>query len=47
MIGNIKRKWQEAKYRSNLKKSLQMATIDQLKITLDETKKELQRRSRK
>lgn len=47
MLGKLKRIVAETKYRQNLKASLQQATIDQLKITLDETKKELARRSRK
>lgn len=47
MIGKLKRQFNETKYRLNLRNTLQQSDIEQLRITLDEVKKELERRNKK
>lgn len=46
-MGVLIRKAQELKFRLKLRKSLQEETIELVKITYDESKKELERRNKK
>lgn len=47
MIGRIKRKVSEFKFRNNLKNALQQESTECLYWTLEETKKEIERRNKK
>lgn len=47
MIGQIKRKVNEVKFRFNLKAALQSENDECLKWTLEEVKKEIERRNKK
>ena len=47
MIGQLKRKVNEIKFRNKLKIALQSESDECLKWTLDETKKEIERRNKK
>lgn len=46
-MGILKRKLQEIDFRMKLRKSLQEETIELVKITFEESKKELERRQKK
>lgn len=46
MFNRLARLTKETQYRLNLRKTLANATIEQLHITLNETKKEIQRRNK-
>lgn len=47
MLGQLKRTISETKFRIKLRNSLQQETDECLKITLEEVKKEIERRNRK
>lgn len=47
MFGRIKKVVNETKYRMKLRSALQESTREQLQITLEEVKKEIERRNRK